>query len=78
MHTSLLLPVAFLALAGCVVQAPPQMTTTTYQPATTTTTTYASPAAGEPYTRVGTSTTYVTPAPGYTTPTTTTTAVRTP
>jgi hypothetical protein len=78
MRTSLLLPVVYLALAGCAEQAPPQMTTTTYNPATTTTTTYAAPAMGAPYTPIGSSTTYMTPSPSYIAPTTTTTVVRTP
>jgi hypothetical protein len=78
MRTSLLLPVTFLALAGCAVQAPPEMTTTTYNPATTTTTRYTSPAAGAPYTPVGTSTSYVSPTPGYMAPSSTSTTYVTP
>jgi hypothetical protein len=68
MRSILLLPVAFMGLAGCAVQEPPQMTTTTYHPATTTTTTYASPAPGAPYTPIGSSTTYTAAAPGYQAP----------
>jgi hypothetical protein len=58
MRYSILLPVVFLGLAGCVATTPypgPQTTTTTYTPATTTT--YVTQAPGYPA--------YASPAYGY-------------
>jgi hypothetical protein len=65
MRYSLLLPLALLGLAGCVVQAPPGPATTTYVTPVPTATIVTPP-----------TTTYVTPA--YSAPSTTTTVIRTP
>jgi hypothetical protein len=71
----LLVPAAFLGLAGCAVSSeapPPQMTTTTYTPATTTT--VVTPVQQPAYVTA----TPVYGSPVYGSPSSTTTVVRTP
>jgi hypothetical protein len=73
MHHSLIIPIAFVGLAGCVSvqREPPAASTTTYVTPAPPTTAYVAPPSPPPPT-----TTYVTPA--YPRSPSTTTVIRTP